>query len=201
MSAKNEVQREDFYWGYILKGTKDALVATGCAKEDWFPSGQRRDKRGRVVRTICLKHDGRNVRCTWGRDSLFHLRFSYSEDEMGHFEAKQRFKLALAEEEKELRAMPNSHEEYRSRCSRVVSEMCQQIASHYCGAGKWHGYSYGPETFDALAMKVQEIRNLLETGRTSFSKSVHDRRIAEIRSQTSEADSEYSRFKRAALGG
>jgi hypothetical protein len=57
------VERENQASGYILRGKKDALIASGQAQPAWFPCGTERNKRG-VVRTRRLKHEGLNVRVT-----------------------------------------------------------------------------------------------------------------------------------------
>lgn len=57
------VERENQASGYILRGKKDALIASGQAQLGWFPCGTERNKRG-VVRTRRLKHQGLNIRVT-----------------------------------------------------------------------------------------------------------------------------------------
>lgn len=67
------VVREEFVSGYWLTGTKEALLASGLAKEEWFWNG-RRGKNGRRLMTVFFKVDGNSAKCRpryWGNESEY----------------------------------------------------------------------------------------------------------------------------------
>jgi hypothetical protein len=73
------VTREDNFWGYSLTGTKEALLASGIAKEEWFWNG-RRGADGRRLRTVYFKIDGNRAKCqpiSWGNKDEYTIEVDY----------------------------------------------------------------------------------------------------------------------------
>ncbi len=88
------VTRSDHFWGYDLKGTKDALLASGLAKEEWFCNG-RRGKDGRRLTTVYFKIGGNRARCrpTHWTEGQYIVAVDYSKAEV----EKQRLALRQGE--------------------------------------------------------------------------------------------------------
>jgi hypothetical protein len=61
-AVSDGVERFDFILGWHFWGTKEALIRARVARPEYFANG-RRDKRGRRVRTVYARHDGRPVVC------------------------------------------------------------------------------------------------------------------------------------------
>lgn len=76
------VARDDTGWGYNLHGTKAALLEAGLARAEWFPTGER-NKRGQVVRSKYLEHEGRQIMCREEQHGgRYWIRVSYADGEL-----------------------------------------------------------------------------------------------------------------------
>jgi len=183
----------DFYY---LQGRKDALVASGLVRPEWFPTLQERNKRGYVKRTRTVEHEGRRVECRQASTHKYLVYFSCTEEERTRREALKDFEEAQKSEDKEMRCLPSSHDEYRAETVERVERFVEHIITFFCGDSsmRWTGYSYAPEVLEEISLHFQEIRGLLETGRTVFDKQKQQARIAEIKSKTAAANPELRKF-------
>jgi hypothetical protein len=75
------VTREESGWGWLLTGTKEALIANGCAKADWFVTGEQHDKAGRVIRRKRQVVEGREVVTVLLPSGRAQVHISFTEDE------------------------------------------------------------------------------------------------------------------------
>ena len=48
------VTRNECFWGYVLKGKQDALIASGLVKRGWFIKSGQLDEKGRICRSKSL---------------------------------------------------------------------------------------------------------------------------------------------------
>jgi len=70
------VTRTDYHWGYILCGSKEALIASGFVKAEWFPDGVQRVKRGGIKRSAKLFDNGMRINLRPGVAGEFDVWFS-----------------------------------------------------------------------------------------------------------------------------
>jgi hypothetical protein len=182
------VKRTDSVRGFCLQGRKDALIASGLLRVEWFPTLTERNKRGNVVRTACTMHEGREIEIRHDGGQRYTAFCRHSDEERARYEEREQFEEAQAEEQKELAGMPTSHEAYRARAVRLFETMFEDTIVEFFGKRQYHGYSYAPEVLAAIEAKMQEAREILETGRTLYSQERQDARIAAIRAVTAEAD-------------
>lgn len=190
------VVRHDCGWNrfHYLEGSRQALIASGLVRPEWLPNGER-DSRGRVKRTRKSWVDGRLIQATKTSTHRHLVYFHRTPEEQGRAEGRWEYDKALADEQKELRGMPRSHEDYREETARTVEYVIDQMAiKFFCVPREFHGYYYAPEVIEELQIKVQEIREILEDGRTLFDRKAHQKRIAEVKSKTASADPELRKF-------
>jgi hypothetical protein len=201
MAKKNVapgVTREDFHWGYMLEGRKEALLAAGLAKHEWFPDGVQRNNRGGIIRTVKFEHEGRGAYCRQERKNWFLVGINYSEEERDRWheasELREEYEKALTDEKKEIAHMPTSHEQYREKSVRRWEIMFEERFTDIFGPHEYHGFSYAPEVLAAVDLKMAEIRGILETGRTLYSAERQQARIAEVRAKVAAADPDVRAF-------
>lgn len=188
------VKRNDCHWGYYLQGRKDDLIASGLVKAEWLPDESVRDKRGRVIRSRkTMLADGMEVRATQTK-LRFCVHFEYSDEEKERRHAIEEYKKAKQAEAKELSHLPQSHEQYRNRYVGFFEALYEDRFSELFGESKYHGYRYAPEVIQACEVKLQEIRELLETGRTLYSAERQQAYIAKVKASTAAADPEFHGF-------
>lgn len=186
------VTRRDCCWGYYLEGSKEALRSGGFAREDWFP-GNERDKRGRTIRTTHFEHEGRNWSCTMESKKRYLLRHHFTDEELERNRIREDFENAQTEEQKELGAMPATHDDYREQAARFVGGWMESLRA-ICDQPKYHGYRYSPDVITQLELKFQEIVGILETGRTFFDATARQSRVAEIKARSAKANPELKAF-------
>lgn len=75
------VTRNDHWWGYILKGSKEALIGSGLVQAAWFVEPGRRNKKGQVVRSKKQTVDVREVKTTIPAHGPCVVRLHYTDDE------------------------------------------------------------------------------------------------------------------------
>jgi hypothetical protein len=91
-----------------------------------------------------------------------------------------------ADEQKELKHLPRSHEHYRRQALLFVGVSLDGCISQ-CSNNEYAGYRYAPEVIEALEAKCDEIEQLLETGRTLFAPEVRRARVETLKARSAAA--------------
>jgi hypothetical protein len=181
------VTREEYFWGYILEGSKEALLRSGSARKQWFATGRRRDSRGRVVRTIYVEHEGRQVRCTDIGHGYYSVTFRFSESERVQREQDH-------QERSDAERGPKSAEEFRKQCDTVAG--WNLFAVHKLAgykAGKHVRFRYDDETLEAIHIEAAKILDLVRNGRIlKLRGSSNPERMDQVRA--AERDAGFQKF-------
>ena len=77
------VTQRNHSWGFILTGTKAALITAGVCKGNWFVSEIDRDKQGRVKRSKNVTRNGRSIRTCVPAKGPCEVWVRYSSQELG----------------------------------------------------------------------------------------------------------------------
>ncbi len=161
------VTREDYSYGYYLKGTKDDLVRAGLAKKSWFANGQR-DKRGRVIRSIYTEHEGRNVRCTEQQGKgHYSVEIDFTDAEQ---EARKNAEVAAkaeTEARRQLDDLPRGAQGYLKQIVAIVEGSIAGIivvSSH----SKRDGYRLHPDTLAEIERIAGHLVAAVEEGKVVF---------------------------------
>ena len=75
------VTRSDTHWGYLLEGSKDALISSGLVQAAWFVEPGKKNKRGYVMRSKKQTVDGREIGTTVPAHGPCWARFHYTDEE------------------------------------------------------------------------------------------------------------------------
>jgi hypothetical protein len=189
------VERCECHSGYLLFGRKEDLLASKLVRPEWFPAPGERNSRGQVCRTKNSEYEGRSIRCSQKSARRFCVRVDYSEEDRERHRERVHYEKLLAEEEKELRAMSTSADEYRMGAERwIVDTLESFIGTFAADHQKYDGYCYAPEVLEALDLKVQELRGILEIGRVFFNAAARAARLAEIKAKTAAANPDLRAF-------
>lgn len=176
---------------------REILISAGFAERHWFPVAPMPGKRPGTTKRVFKYQTGQGRVCLTdlNLEGRWQVLLPISEEELGA-RAKERdaaaereeYARALAEEQKELASMPTSHDDFRRRSARLAIKLMRSAVESVCGAHEYHGYAYAPEVLEDVDGRLEEIHELLTTGRTIFSKQRHEARIAAIKTQTAQAD-------------
>lgn len=186
------VKRSDHFWGYSLTGSKDALIASGLVKPDWFVRVGLKNKRGHTMRTKRLEIDGRLIESTVPACGHANVRFSYTQEEQDAARDREELRKARVYETAEIAKLPNSHERYRQ----VTSEIFRQWLGALRNAlnRPSGGYHYAYEVLAEFDDAVADIEHALATARTLYDPKERAREIAGFKAKTAKADPALQRF-------
>jgi hypothetical protein len=186
------VTRSEYWWGYYLNGSKEALLSAGLVQEDWLQDGTVRNKRGYVVRSMSLTIDGRRIKTNVANDKrqtvTVLMNFTKAELAAGErAEGAREAAEAAAKAQREIEALPKNAKEARERAANLFEAF---VGSQIKMAGnpKYDGYQLHAETISELQRLAGQMRNAIETGKVVFNRQA--RYVAEfkIRVQASKAD-------------
>lgn len=192
-------------WDDVYEGAKESLIAGGHALTDWFPTTPCPGKRAGTIKRVFRvpgEHGAIVLRDLANGKWKVEISVSADEQAVRKMESEKRrdvidkrreYEEALKDEEKELAHMPVSHEDYRAE-NVAYAERVLEMLVRWCGASKYDGYRYDQEALDEVERLSERIVATLETGRTLFSQSVHDARIAEVKAKTAALDPELRAF-------
>jgi hypothetical protein len=182
------VTREDCEWCYWLTGTKDDLLRAGLAHETWFANGKR-DKRGRVIRSIHAEHEGRTICCTeQQRTGRHQIQVQFTDEEVERARQCKRFEDIRKAERERIASMPGSHDDFRATAMIIAKSALYALhCSVLRGTG---GYRFAPETIEELKRANVELLAVLQDGKTVFSQERRQAEIAKIKTDTIAANPE-----------
>jgi hypothetical protein len=103
-------------------------------------------------------------------------------------EAAKRLKAAQEREAVELAELPRSHEMYRESCVKTLRAHINIVRDTAIAANKYSGFCFDNEALRAFDKAAQELVTTLVRGGTLFNAAVQERRMVEIRSQSSRAN-------------
>lgn len=106
--------------------------------------------------------------------------------------AEKRFQAALADERRELGWMPNGHEAFRRQASTFAAFELADIIRSRCESD--NGYRYAPEVLEAIGERLDEIRELLETGHTLFDPDARRARASALKARSAAANPDLRSF-------
>jgi hypothetical protein len=186
------VERTDWWCGYLLSGSKGALIAAGLAESSWFIDDAARDARGRRRRLKITIVDNREVRTRTPARGPCSVRVEYSEQEKQTSRFREELREAKAKEAHELACLATSHEHFRLAVMDVLKRYLSNgrvILSISNG-----GYRFAPEVLDEFDSAVSDICQAFAEGRTLFNPEARKQEIAEIKARTAKLDPGLQRF-------
>lgn len=187
-------------------GTKAALIVGGYARCEWFPTAPQPGKRpGTIKRAFRFSNDLGRIGLRDKANGFWEVDMPISDTERvareEQFHSKQErarlereYDRAIEDEQKELTHMPKSHDAFRRSAVSHVVAMLDGVVDIYCDSSKYHGYRYAPEVLQALDLKMQEIREILGTGRTIFSPEVQQSRVNELKARVASVNPDVRAF-------
>jgi hypothetical protein len=177
-------------WGFYLDGKKDALLASGLARMEWFPTGKARDKRGRVIRHRRTEHEGREVYCRdCNSGGRYSIRFDYTGEELEL--AKSQY-----QSRRDAERAPKTAAAFRAMCDLVAGVALFGLhRSAGYKADKNATFRFDDETLEAIHIEAMKIRDLLRDGRIlKLRDPIDPARMDMVRA--AEFDSSFQKFLR-----
>lgn len=109
-------------------------------------------------------------------------------------QAAKKLQAAKQREAVELSELPRSHEQYRNGCVKTLEAHLNIVRDTAIAANKYSGFHFDAKALHAFDKAAKELVKTLVQGRTLFDPAVQERRIIEIKSQSSKADMPLQNF-------
>jgi hypothetical protein len=196
------VTLEDFVYGYWMKGTKQALLASGLAKEEWFWNG-RRSANGRRLRTVHFRIDGKRATCrpqSWtDGEYMIEVHYSAEESNRRHKVLQQEQEVAAAREAEKLAlaALPTNLENYRADTVNIVASAIRAIRMVTMAPSG--GYGFSPEVMTEINDAAITILQAVKTSNIRFRAVDRAAQVAKIKHEMVKIDSKFSAFMTKAV--
>lgn len=201
---------------YIAVGTADELVSRRLCEPSFFPEGRKRVRReyqpadsdGRTPYRKLERRAGGVWELTCGspnQDVVEHLERELSKSG-GAIErcpnphwakrrasaARERYELKRELMERDVARMPASHEQFRAKCESLVEHFLIKAAGFVLQPRG--GFSFDPDTTEAVETLVAAIRRAIAEGRTVYSRAAAVEELEQMRAEVRAADPDFARF-------
>ncbi len=208
---------------YLVVGTAEELVARRLCEQSFFPEGRKRvrwefqpaDSAGNTPYRALKRRAGGVWELTCGmpnQDVVEHLERELSRSG-GAIErhphpgwakrrasaARERYELKRKLMERDVARMPASHEQYRAECESRVEHFLIKAAGF--ALQPRGGFSFDPDTTEAVETLVAAIRRAIAEGRTVYSKAAAIEELEQLRAEVRAADPDFARFIEGLGGG
>lgn len=199
-------------------GSAEQLIAAGLVLPSQFPGEPGRGKYSASYRLDgcpALHQGGTPAALTVRRLSAknFHVKVRASKAEafrrrhaeiekdaidLRRRQAAEAMRRAKERADRDLAAIPSSHEDYRSR---QITNFCMLLSIHrqYMQPTKFNGYSFDDATLRRFDKAAKELIAILEEGSTRFHAGRHTAAIAEIRAKVAKSDASLQAVLAAAV--
>jgi hypothetical protein len=153
------------HWGRGYTGTKEALIATGLFKEEWFP-----DEAGTQKRSAKRVVDGRDITIVRQTKRLFFGSIHYTDEERERYQALQQQRKCADEFRKAIDCFPRSAEAFRAHHVRRA-QIDGSVFMEFIGPDAvWGGgYSFAPESQDEIREAFEDLIAAISDARVVFS--------------------------------
>lgn len=208
---------------YIAAGTADELVSRRLCEPSFFPEGRKRvrwefqprDSDDNTPYRALKRRAGGVWELTYtnpNRGTVEHLERELSRSG-GAIErppnpywaksranaARERYELKRELMERDVARMPASHEQYRAECESRVEHFLIKAAGF--ALQPRGGFSFDPDTTEAVEALVVAIRRAIAEGRTLYSKAAAVEELEQMRAEVRAADPDFARFIEGLGGG
>jgi predicted DNA binding CopG/RHH family protein len=202
----NEIAYEKLSDCDMYAGTAAALISAGIIEEHMLPGQPNRGKRTAIILTPDGKKQGREyIEITLKNSRLFEVKVGVSEQESARRQAARerlleadkaakKLQAARQREALELSELPRSHEQYRNGCVKTLEAHLNIVRDTAIAANKYSGFYFDANALHAFDKAAKELVKTLVQGHTRFNPAIQERRIIEIKSQSSKADMPLQNF-------
>jgi hypothetical protein len=183
-------------------GTAAALISAGIIEEHMLPGQPHRGKKIAVIEGP----DGEKwapgyVEIARKNARLFEVKAGISVEEcdrrhmlLQDEQAAQKFEAAQQREALELSELPRSHQHYRESCMKTLRAHLSIVRDTAIAPNKFSGFHFDSETLRAFDSAVNELLKTLYRGGTILDQAAQERRVVEIRSESSKANMPLQNF-------
>lgn len=190
----------------VYAGTAAALISAGIVEEHMLPGQPNRGKRKvTVVAPDGKKQGPQYIEISVKNSRLLEVKVGVTEQERARRQAARersleadkaakKLQAARQREALELSELPRSHEEYRNGCVKTLEAHLNIVRETAIAANKYSGFHFDANALHAFDKAAKELVRILAQGRTLFDPAVQERRIIEIKSQSSKADMPLQNF-------
>lgn len=181
-------------------GTATALIRAGIVEQHMFPGQPNRGKAFVVIEgPDGEKWEAGYIEITRKDARVFEVRAGISSEESERRrQAQHRLlqveqaakKLAAAQQREvlELSELPRSHQHYRESCVKILRAHLNIVRDTAVAPNKFSGFHFDSEALRAFDEAASALIKTLYRGGTVFRPAVQERRIVEIKSQSSKVN-------------
>lgn len=194
------VRRTDCPWGYLIEGSREALLSAGLAQASWLQDGTKRNKRGHTVRSKELTVNGRHIKTivSNSKRKMVTMWMDFTEAELaarGNVEAE----AEAAEARRQIDAMPKSAEAYRKKMIDLFERFVGAVIDR-SGDSSSDGYRLHPETISELQRVAGHMVNAIDIGEIVFDRKARYAAEIKIRVKAAKADPAVQSFMQRITG-
>jgi hypothetical protein len=187
-------------------GTATALISAAIIEEHMLPGQPNRGKKISVIDAP----DGQKwaagyIEITRKDRRLFEVRVGISRKENDRSQqaqhrllqaeqAAKKLEAAQQREALELSELPRTHQQYRENCMKTLRAHLNIVRDTAIAANKFSGFHFDSDALRAFDKAAIELLKTLYRGGTVFDPAVQERRIVEIRSQSSKVNMPLQNF-------
>lgn len=187
-------------------GTAAALIRAGIVEEHMLPGQPNRGKNAAIIVAPDGKKHGPGYIEIYRKNArLFEVKVGISDEENARRQqardrllkaeqAAKKLHAAQQREALELSELPRSHAQYRSSCVKTLQAHINIVRDTAIAANRYSGFHFDVDALRAFDKAAEELVNTLVHGGTLFKAAVQERRIIEIKAQSSKANMPLQNF-------
>jgi hypothetical protein len=186
------IKVEELWWGRSYEGRRDALIAAGILDRGHFPGDDGVPRKTSYHTTV--HRDGEDVGFDVRRLSThrFNVCINFSERQRDRFESRVQAIEAAEKSQRWIDGLPTDADDFRTRMTTLVEATTelQKTALEKMG----HGYFFERSAIERFEWATNEAVKALEDGKVKFDARRRAQAIAEIRGESSKADTDFQQF-------
>ena len=188
------VTRNECFWGYVLKGKQDALIASGLVKKGWFIKPGQLDEKGRICRSKKLVVNGRTIHTTIPANGAATVRVHFTEAERNAHEEQQRAGRARQQPRSQCQEHePKSVNDFREHMTNVTRLLTYHIHTLAGWKAENVPFRYNDEALNEMRNHIAEIWITIQDGKIIKLRDPIDlERMGAV--SAAESDSVFQRF-------
>lgn len=189
----NGIQVEHYTWADCYCGTKEALIEAGLALPEWFPGDPA------CPRKHSFTAPDKQTKISRRSKRLFEVCVRIPEEERERRAQLEETREAARKAERHIASLPKTEDDFRGVLKRILhatSDGLIDIAREGYG-----GYSFGPDTIEAINDSVAAIWEAIDSAPVRFSATSRRKREREIRGAAMPNDPQFRTFLARILDG
>ncbi len=185
---------ERFDWGFILTGTREALIRGAHAGDDWFEDGSRPGRKpGSRCRSKYFTHNGRAVRTQQVRGNSYRVFVHFTEVEQREAARAAQVRAEKDALDRALAELPTDAKAYREWLHAVVAPALQAVFLA-CRSGRGGFRLRIAPHDDEINATIFALSEAIKTAPVEFDASAKASAVLGIRARAAKRDVQLQAF-------